>query len=57
MSLERGFAVNTFSDHDLDPEFTVKGSTHLTTKGWMYLNRVLNDFYHDRLPAAGRAGN
>jgi D-alanine transfer protein len=57
MSLERGFAVNTFSDHDLDPEFTVKGSTHLTTKGWMYVNRLLNDFYHDRLPAAGRAVN
>lgn len=50
MSVERGFHVETFSDHDMDQEFIVGASTHLTTKGWLYVDRLLDDFYHDRLP-------
>ncbi len=50
MSMERGFHVETFSDHDMDQEFIVGATTHLTTKGWLYVDRLLDDFYHDRLP-------
>src|SRR6185312_9070402 len=32
MSVERGFQVETFSDHDMDQEFIVGATTHLTTK-------------------------
>lgn len=50
MSVEHGFHVETFSDHDLDQEFIVGATSHLTAKGWLYVDRLLDDFYHDRLP-------
>lgn len=49
MSASRGFLVNTFSDHDQDPGFIVGMTTHLEPKGWLYTNRLLDDFFHDRL--------
>jgi D-alanine transfer protein len=52
MSVEHGFHVQTFSDHDLDQGFIVGATTHLTTKGWIYVDQVLDAFYHDRLPPA-----
>jgi D-alanine transfer protein len=52
------FALVTFQEHDQDARFldrrmpTIRHvpSPHLSAKGWMYYNRVLDAFYHDRLP-------
>jgi D-alanine transfer protein len=52
------FELVTFQEHDRDtrflarrlPDTRVVPSPHLSAKGWMYYNRALDDFYHDRLP-------
>lgn len=38
-----------FSDHESDPVFFVDQNDHIGSKGWWYYNRVLDDFYHNRL--------
>ncbi|MEI6536754.1 MAG: D-alanyl-lipoteichoic acid biosynthesis protein DltD, partial [Verrucomicrobiaceae bacterium] len=45
---KHGYRAVTFSDHDLDDGFTIPRSSHFTPKGWLYVDRVLDDFYHDR---------
>lgn len=45
---EHGYQANTFSDHDRDDGFTIPKSSHFTPKGWLYVDRALDDFYHDR---------
>lgn len=45
---DHGYQAQTFSDHDLDDGFTIPRSSHFTPKGWLYVDRVLDDFYHDR---------
>lgn len=50
------YPCSTFSDHDLDTAFIIGRSSHLTEKGWVYVNRLLDDFYHDRLPPAKPSG-
>ena len=44
------FPLVEFKEHDEDPAFLYLHKSHLTAKGWMYYNRALDDFYHDRLP-------
>ncbi|HYY13887.1 MAG TPA: D-alanyl-lipoteichoic acid biosynthesis protein DltD [Chthoniobacterales bacterium] len=52
------FALVNFQEHDEDarflaaqpPDLRQVPSAHLSAKGWMYYNRVLDAFYHDRLP-------
>ena len=44
------FAVADFEEHDEDPAFLIRHQSHLTSKGWIYYNRVLDDFFHGRLP-------
>jgi D-alanine transfer protein len=39
-----------FPDHDSDPTFLDRSRTHLTGKGWLFYDRVLDDFYHGRIP-------
>ncbi len=38
-----------FKDHESDPVFFVDQHDHIGSKGWWYYNKVLDDFYHDRL--------
>ena len=47
----RGFRFEHFTDHDQDSDFLISHSSHPTGKGWIFMNRLLDDFYHDRLPA------
>ncbi len=47
MSAVRGFPAVTFSDHDMDDGFTIPKSSHFTPRAWLYVDRVLDDFYHD----------
>lgn len=43
-------AVKSFADHDLDPYFLVEYTSHPTAVGWLHINRVLDDFFHNRYP-------
>jgi hypothetical protein len=38
-----------FKDHESDPVFFVDQHDHIGSKGWWYYNKVLDDFYHNRL--------
>jgi hypothetical protein len=38
-----------FKDHESDPVFFVDHFDHIGSKGWWYYNKVIDDFYHDRL--------
>jgi D-alanine transfer protein len=44
------FPLVQFEEHDDDPAFLDRQQNHLTTKGWMFYNRALDDFFHDRTP-------
>ena len=49
MANERGFPAATFSHQDLAVDFLVGSGTHLEEKGWLYVNELLDNFFHDRL--------
>ncbi len=38
-----------FREHEKDSSFTVDFLDHLSGEGWLYYNKVLDDFFHDRL--------
>ncbi len=42
------FTLRTFSDHDSDRHFEYDHFDHLSAKGWLYYNRSLDAFVHDR---------
>ena len=44
------FPVVEFEAHDEDPAFLIRHASHLTSKGWVYYDRALDDFFHGRLP-------
>jgi D-alanine transfer protein len=44
----RGIAVNTMESHDLDTDFLVDYVSHPTAVGWLHINRLLDDFWHNR---------
>jgi D-alanine transfer protein len=44
------FAVAEFEDHDEDSGFLIRHQSHLTAKGWVYYDRALDNFFHDRPP-------
>lgn len=39
-------AVIEFEDHDADPTFLIAHREHPTSKGWMYYNKALDNFFH-----------
>jgi D-alanine transfer protein len=38
-----------FAEHDEDEGFVAGHHDHLSDKGWLYYNKALDDFFHDRL--------
>jgi D-alanine transfer protein len=44
-----GFSAVVFSDHDLDPEFSIDTWAHPAQEGWTLIDQALDDFAHDRL--------
>lgn len=55
MAQRYNFALVEFEEHDEDAAFFDRHmqhvpSRHLTAQSWMFYNRVLDDFFHDRLP-------
>ncbi len=47
-----GARVECFEDHATDRKFQIGHGDHLSNRGWMYYNRVLDDFYHAKAPDA-----
>jgi D-alanine transfer protein len=46
------FTLVDFENHDGDPAFLDRQQNHLTGKGWIFYDRVLDDFFHGRAPRA-----
>jgi D-alanine transfer protein len=44
------FRLADFRDYVANEGFTVDFLDHLSGEGWLYYNKVLDDFFHDRLP-------
>ena len=40
-----------FEEHDEDEDFLAGHHDHLSEKGWLYFDKALDDFFHDRLAA------
>jgi D-alanine transfer protein len=40
------FPLVEFEDHDADPTFLIAHREHPTSKGWMYYNKALDNFFH-----------
>lgn len=40
-----------FREHSANDGFTVDFLDHLSDEGWLYYNKALDDYFHDRLPA------
>ena len=41
--------VIEFEGHDLDEDFLSGHHDHLTDKGWLYFDKAIDDFFHDRV--------
>ena len=41
-------ALLDFRAHQKDPAFLVDFLDHLSPQGWLYYNKALDDFYHER---------
>jgi D-alanine transfer protein len=44
-----GVAVRDFQEHDRDPYFSIDPSSHTSREGWVYVDQVLDAFFHDTL--------
>jgi D-alanine transfer protein len=44
-----GIPLADFKEHDLDEDFLAGHHDHLTGKGWLYFDKAIDDFFHDRL--------
>jgi D-alanine transfer protein len=44
-----GVPIVEFEGHDLDEDFLAGHHDHLTDKGWLYFDKAIDDFFHDRL--------
>jgi len=38
--------VADFADHEEDSKFFADHHDHLTTRGWIYLDKAIDDFFH-----------
>lgn len=56
MANDHGFPAAAFTHQDLAVDFLEGTGTHLEEKGWLYVNRLLDDFYHDRLSMKDASG-
>jgi D-alanine transfer protein len=45
-----GVPVVDFQAYEADKYFSVDSASHTSRKGWVIIDQVMDDFYHDRLP-------
>ncbi len=43
-------AVDDFHEHDEDKYFSSDAASHTSRKGWVFINKTMDDFYHGVLP-------
>ena len=48
MAARYDVALLDFREHQKDPAFLVDFLDHLSPQGWLYYNKALDDFYHER---------
>jgi D-alanine transfer protein len=48
MAARYDVAMLDFREHEKDPAFLVDFLDHLSPQGWLYYNKALDDFYHER---------
>ena len=41
-----GIALQDFAEHDEDPYFVFDQTSHPSPKGWVYVDRSLDGFFH-----------
>lgn len=46
---ERHVLVRTMEEHDLDPDFLTDFVSHPSAVGWVHIDHLLDDFWHNRL--------
>ena len=51
-----GVSLIDFEEHDQDEDFLAGHHDHLSDKGWLYFDKALDDFFHDRLGSEQRHG-
>ncbi len=49
MCARRGFAFECLPEQEYNPGFLHEHRSHISEKGWPYVNQLLDAFYHDRL--------
>ena len=49
MAADYGYPARTFEKHEYDGNFLIEHVSHLTDKGWLFLDKVIDAFYHDQL--------
>jgi D-alanine transfer protein len=50
LAARHGAPLVDFRNHDNDPYFSSDAASHPSRKGWVYVDRVLDAFYHGELP-------
>lgn len=51
LAQEYRFPIADFREHTKNAGFMVDFLDHLSGEGWLYYNKALDDFFHNRLPA------
>ena len=49
MAGEFQYPLMLFREHENDPAFLFDFQDHLSGEGWLFYNKALDDFYHDRI--------
>ncbi|MEO7319210.1 MAG: D-alanyl-lipoteichoic acid biosynthesis protein DltD [Chthoniobacteraceae bacterium] len=49
MAGEFKYPLLLFREHEKDPAFLFDFQDHLSGEGWLYYNKALDDFFHDRI--------
>ena len=44
-----GYPLMLFREHESDPAFLFDFQDHLSGEGWLYYNKALDDFFHERI--------
>ncbi|MEO7933025.1 MAG: D-alanyl-lipoteichoic acid biosynthesis protein DltD [Chthoniobacterales bacterium] len=48
MAAKYGYPARTFEEHEYDGNFLIEHVSHLTDKGWLFFDQVIDAFYHDK---------
>ena len=49
MARQFGYPMLLFREHEKDPAFLYDFQDHLSAEGWLFYNKALDDFFHERI--------